>query len=189
MDEPIPHLILGLWVAWAAYWWAASRGTKSIRRHESVVSRAAHLGPIALAAILLAVRSAPGWLGLRWLPLSPVTYWIGVGLVIVGLGFTVWARVVLGGNWSATVTVKHDHEIVRSGPYRWLRHPIYTGLLLAFVGCAVALGEWRGIVAVAIVWAALWRKLRLEERWLTEEFGTRYSDYRRETWALIPFVL
>ena len=112
-----------------------------------------------------------------------------VGVVILGLGFTICARIALGGNWSATVTVKHGHEIVRSGPYRWLRHPIYTGLLLAFVGCAVALGEWRGIVAVAIVWAALWRKLRLEERWLTEEFGARYSDYRRETWALIPFVL
>lgn len=189
MDEPIPHLIPGLWVAWAVYWCVASRGTKTTRRRESLGSRAAHLGPLALAAILLLLRSVPGWLGLRWLPASGTTYAVGVGLVVLGLGFSVWARIALAGNWSATVTVKHDHTIVRSGPYRWLRHPIYTGLLLAFVGCAVALGEWRGMVALAIVAAALWRKLRLEERWLTEEFGTRYSDYRRETWALIPFVL
>src|SRR6185312_1899697 len=71
-------------------------------------------------------------------------YWIGIALLIAGLGFSIWARRRLGRNWSGTVTVKHDHELVRTGPYRWVRHPIYTGILLGFVGSTVALDEWRG---------------------------------------------
>jgi len=96
---------------------------------------------------------------------------------------------VLGGNWSGSVTLKREHEIIRSGPYRWIRHPIYTGLLLAFVGSALARPEWRGGLAVLIVVVALWRKLRLEERWLAELFGPAYSDYKRHSWALLPFVI
>ena len=109
-------------------------------------------------------------------------------LVVLGLACSVAGRVLLGNNWSGIVTLKQHHELIRSGPYRWVCHPIYTGLLLAFAGSALARGEWRGVLAVAIASAALWRKLRLEERWLTEEFGPRYLEYRRGTWALIPFV-
>ena len=96
---------------------------------------------------------------------------------------------MLGRNWSGIVTVKQDHELVRSGPYRWVRHPIYTGLLIAFVGTAISRGEWRGVLAVLIVFAALWRKLQLEERWMIETFGDAYLRYRAEVRALIPFVL
>ena len=189
MTELPGHVIPALWLAWGLYWVVSARGGKTVRRRESWVSRAAHLVPLMIAGLLVAVPSLPGWLGARWLPDTGGAYLTGVGLVAFGLGFSVWARVVLGGNWSATVTLKRGHEIVRAGPYTWIRHPIYTGLLLAFAGCGVARGEWRGILAVLIAGAALWRKLRLEERWLTEEFGTRYTDYRRETWALIPFVV
>jgi len=101
----------------------------------------------------------------------------------------VWARVHLGGNWSGIVTLKEDHELVRRGPYRWVRHPIYSGLLLAIAGSAVVRGEWRGFLALAIAFAALWRKLKLEERWLGETFGEQYAAYRRRVSALIPFVL
>jgi protein-S-isoprenylcysteine O-methyltransferase Ste14 len=181
--------ITGLWLAWALYWWWSSRGVKRAVRRESPASRAAHIVPLAAAALLVGLPELPGWLGSRWLPAGTTPQWLGVGLVAAGLALSVWARRVLGGNWSATVTLKEDHEIIRAGPYRLVRHPIYTGLLVAFTGCAVARGEWRGLVAVAIAAAALWRKLALEERWLTEEFGARYSDYRRQTRALIPFIL
>ena len=107
----------------------------------------------------------------------------------LGLGLSVWARVHIGGNWSAIVTIKRDHALVRDGPYRYVRHPIYTGILLAFVGSALARDEWRGVLATAIAFAALWRKLRLEELWLTEVFGDEYRRYRNEVRALIPFVL
>ena len=70
-----------------------------------------------------------------------------------------------------------------------MRHPIYTGLLLALIGSALFRGEWRGVVAVALAAASIWRKLRIEERWMREQFGAVYEDYSRRVPALIPFVL
>jgi protein-S-isoprenylcysteine O-methyltransferase Ste14 len=182
-------LIPAMWIGWGLYWWLSAYGVKPVRRRESFASRAAHVVPLIVAAALLSAPFLPGWLGGRWLPHSPAVYWIGVAAVAIGLAISIWARFVIGRNWSGTVTLKEDHEMVESGPYRHVRHPIYSGLLLAFLGSAVAWGEWRGLVALAIVSAALWRKLRLEERWLGEQFGSRYADYRSSTWALIPWVL
>ena len=109
-------------------------------------------------------------------------------ITALGLALTVWARLVLGTNWSGSVTVKQDHTLVRRGPYRMVRHPIYTGLLLAFAGSALARGEWRGLLAVLIAWLALWRKWRLEERWMAETFGPAYSDYAARTPAIFPRI-
>jgi len=85
--------------------------------------------------------------------------------------------------------VKEDHELITSGPYGWVRHPIYTGLLLAIVGCALARGEWRGLLAVALVFGALWHKLKLEEKWMREQFGETYVVYSRRVAALVPHIL
>ena len=182
-------LIPGLWLLWGLYWWLASYGVKRVVRRESVLSRAAHYVPLAVAAVLLGMHTVPGWLGQRWIARSWALFLTGATLVLLGLLFSVWARIVLGGNWSGAVTLKQHHEIVRTGPYRWIRHPIYTGLILAFLGSAVARGEWRGVLAVVIVFLALWRKLRLEERWLADSFGAVYAEYRRHSWALIPLIL
>ena len=84
------------------------------------------------------------------------------------------------------VTLKQDHELIRSGPYRWVRHPIYTGLLLAVLGSAIALGEWRGLIALALVTAAFLRKIAIEERFLTEQFGGVYAHYSRKVPSLVP---
>jgi len=124
----------------------------------------------------------------RFLPRSYAAYWTGTALVVLGLAFSVWARMHLGRNWSGTVTVKQEHELVRGGPYARVRHPIYTGLLLAFIGTAIVRGEWRGVLAVLIIFAALWRKLRLEERYMVETFGDEYRRYREHSAALIPFI-
>jgi hypothetical protein len=129
------------------YWWISSYSVKRAVRQESALSRAAHFVPLGLAGVLLTVRSVPGWLGKRWIAPSSVVSIVGVTLVAVGLLFSVWSRITLGGNWSGSVTIKQNHEIVRTGPYRWIRHPIYTGLVLAFLGSAVARGEWRGVLA------------------------------------------
>jgi protein-S-isoprenylcysteine O-methyltransferase Ste14 len=185
----IKNLIPLLWLAWLAYWRYAAYGVKPVQRRESVASRLGHILPLVIAGLLIAAPTLPGWLGQRFWPRSWMHYWIGVSVVAVGLGFAVWARRALGRNWSGTVTLKEEHELIRSGPYRWIRHPIYTGLVLGFVGTALARGEWRGVVAVLIVVAALWRKLRLEELWMRELFGAQYDDYRRHSWALIPWVL
>ncbi len=87
------------------------------------------------------------------------------------------------------MTLKEDHDLITSGPYGVVRHPIYTGILLAFAGQAIARGEWRCIVGVLIAAWAFWRKLRIEERWMLERFGERYQSYRQHVAALIPFVI
>jgi len=92
-------------------------------------------------------------------------------------------------NWSQAVTLKEDHELITSGPYALVRHPIYTGLLIAFAGSAIARGEWRGLLAVALVFVALWRKLKLEERWMRSHFGEAYETYSRRVSALLPYVI
>jgi protein-S-isoprenylcysteine O-methyltransferase Ste14 len=185
------HLVPAVWIAWIVYWRISAAGVKSAQRRESPASRAAHLVPILIAALLLWVNPIPGGgvLFERFLPRSYGAYWTGTLLLALGLAYSVWARVTIGRNWSATVTVKEDHELVRSGPYARVRHPIYSGLLLGFIGTAIVRGEWRGVLAALIVLAALWRKLRLEERWMTETFGDEYRHYREHTAALIPYLL
>ncbi len=187
-------VIPALWFAWFVYWNIAAIGAKAVRRRESWGSRAAHIVPLTLAVMLLAIRPSPPppawaeWLYLPFLPTTAAGYWIGVAILAAGLGFSIWARISLGGNWSGTVTLKQGHELIRTGPYRFVRHPIYTGLLAGFVGSAIAIGEWRGPVAVALVLYAFLRKIRLEERWMMETFGARYAAYRAEVRALVPFV-
>lgn len=183
-------LFPAMWLSWAAYWWALSRDVKAAARRESMPSRLAHIVPLLLAMVLLWLPSFPiPVLGDRFLPIAVWPFWAGSVLTLVGLLFTVWARVHLGRNWSGIVTVKEGHELITSGPYGVVRHPIYTGLLLAFIGSAVARGEWRGVLAVALVLWALWRKLRIEELWMREQFASTYQAYSQRVAALVPFLL
>ena len=190
MEIVYKYSIPALWMAWGAYWWIAARNVKQTTRQESFGSRFAHIGPLLLAALLLTLPDLPlPWLYERFASASALRFWLGTALVAAGLAFAVWARVTLGRNWSGTVTLKQDHELVRAGPYRFVRHPIYTGLLAGFLGTAIAMGQWRAVLALVIVFVALWRKLLLEERWMAEQFGDAYARYRREVAALIPCLL
>jgi protein-S-isoprenylcysteine O-methyltransferase Ste14 len=123
----------------------------------------------------------------RFLPQGDVFPVLGTVLLAAGLGFSVWARRHLGRNWSAHVVVKQGHELVRTGPYRWVRHPIYTGILLALLGMVVAFGEWRGLLAMGFALLSFAVKSGQEERRMGEVFP-EYEQYRRETAALIPFI-
>jgi protein-S-isoprenylcysteine O-methyltransferase Ste14 len=183
------ELIGGLWLLWCLYWFVAAGATKATARRESLASRATHLIPLVIGLILIAIPRLPGnVLSGHVLPPSLALYWVGIGLMVAGLGFTVWARVHLGANWSGTVTLKESHELVRSGPYAWVRHPIYTGLLTAILGNAIARDEWRAVIGFALVVASLVWKLKLEERWMREIFGDQYVKYAREVRALVPGV-
>jgi protein-S-isoprenylcysteine O-methyltransferase Ste14 len=176
-----------MWLSWAAYWWLASLGAKRVDRREPLGSRLLHLLPLTFAFWLLwADRLGGSILNERMFPSAPWIVWAATLITAAGLLFAVWARVHLGRNWSGTVTIKQDHELIVSGPYAIVRHPIYTGLLIAFVGSALARGEWRGLIAILLAWATLWRKLRVEERWMTERFGQEYEAYRRRVPALVP---
>jgi protein-S-isoprenylcysteine O-methyltransferase Ste14 len=182
--------LIGLiWLGWCLYWYVASHNVKTVRRMESRSSRAANIIPLVVAIILLAIPDHGGWYGAQFIQRSLATYWAGVAILVIGLGFSIWARRRLGRNWSGTVTLKDDHELVRTGPYRWVRHPIYTGILLGIAGSALSLGEWRGLASIALATFAFWLKIRLEERWMIETFGDSYRRYRSEVSALIPFVL
>jgi len=178
-----------LWLAWLAYWMVAAANVKAVRRREAFVTRFGHVALSVLAAALLAWpdRWLP-WLDERFLPPTMIAYWLGLLMLAVGIAFAVWARHDLGRNWSGTVTVKQDHELIRSGPYRLVRHPIYTGLLLAILGTAVAFGEWRGLLAFALLTGSLLLKLRIEERLMSESFPDEYARYRAEVPALIPCI-
>lgn len=180
-------LVFALWAAWAAYWFANARGNKLTVREESPASRLGHVVPLLLAAALLAVPRLP-WAGLDTHLLRPTLglYWSGVAVLLGGIVLSIYARRTIGRNWSGTVTLKIDHELVRSGPYRYVRHPIYSALLLGYLGTALIRDEWRGILALLIAYAALWRKLKLEERWMLEAFEDSYRHYRSEVPALIP---
>jgi protein-S-isoprenylcysteine O-methyltransferase Ste14 len=146
-----------------------------------------HIVPLAVGIALLATLHVPyAWLAMRILPPSAGWFWLGLALVVLGLACSVAARVWLGNNWSGMVTLKQDHELIRSGPSQVVRHPIYTGLLLAILGSAIALGEWRRVVALALVAAAILRKIAIEERFLTQQFGAAYARYRAEVPALVP---
>src|SRR5271165_2989861 len=179
-----------MWLSFLAYWWAISRNVKETERQESGPSRLARLVLIVCAAALLWLPSVPSpLLDERFLPAGAWCFWSGAAVTAGGLLFAVWARRHLGKNWSQAVTLKEDHELITSGPCALVRHPIYTGFLLGFVGCAVARGEWRGLLAVALVFVALWRKLRLEETRMRAQFGESYGIYSRRVAALVPHVI
>ena len=183
------RLIFWLWSGWGLYWMLAALRSKATRRREPLASRLAHLLPLAVGATLFA-WPARGWSALAWQlwPPSLSTVWLGVALVVAGLAFAVWARVHLGGNWSGTVTVKQGHELIRSGPYAYVRHPIYTGLITALLGTAVASGTVRAAIGLAIIVASFVRKSRTEEDFMRETFPGEYPRYSAEVPALIPFT-
>ncbi len=183
------QLMLGMWLAWGLYWLVSGFTNKANQRRESAASRLSHVLPLLVGVYLIVWPQVaiPG-LSTALLPDVLARYWLAVALVALGLGFTVWARVHLGRNWSGTVTQKEGHELIRSGPYAYVRHPIYTGLLAALLGSAIALGELRGFLGVAIVLGAFWRKLRIEEGFMRELFPGQYERYMAEVPALVPFT-
>ena len=114
---------------------------------------------------------------------------IGLSFSAFGAGIACWSRYTLGKNWSLSVQKKESHELIQDGLYKYVRHPIYTGLILLFIGNTLLVGDYRGIIAVIIVFISFWFKLKKEEKLLTETFGKRYLEYIAKTKALIPFVI
>jgi protein-S-isoprenylcysteine O-methyltransferase Ste14 len=179
-----------LWGAWAVYWLVSALGNKPTVRRESLVARLAYVLPLIVGAVLIGAHRAPwaGWLGMRLWPHSPTPSRTGLALVVVGLVFAVWARVHLGRNWSGIVTVKEGHELIRTGPYALVRHPIYTGLITAVLGSAIISATVRAAVGLAIIAISLTVKSRIEERFMRETFADQYLRYREEVPALVPFT-
>jgi len=180
-------LSAALWVLFIVYWSVAAGNASPVKSSESPRSRQLHQ-LLMYGAIVLAFLRLPG-LNRRWLPAAPAVVVAGLALHAVSVLLAVWARRHLGRNWSGAITAKEQHQLVRTGPYRWLRHPIYTAMLGMLAGTAVVSGEMHALIAMAILIIAYWRKIRLEERQLLKIFGTEYETYRRESWAVIPGLL
>ncbi len=189
MDAWPTWLIVSLWIVWFAFWRLAATGGAEVADRESAWSRASYLLPMMLVIVLMMGPPSPSWLTHPLIPGGWIRYWIGVALVVSGLGFTVWARRIVGKNWSGRIAIRSDQHLVRSGPYRWIRHPIYTGGLIAVLGTGVAAGRVSGLLAFALACAAPGHKIRIEERWLMQEFGDDYRAYRKSSWRLMPFIL
>jgi protein-S-isoprenylcysteine O-methyltransferase Ste14 len=182
-------LFATLWIAYCMYWWAMAAGVKAAERIEPESPRLLRLGLMVTAIALLALPRFPvPILNFRFLPPVAWPFWLGATLTVTGLLFAAWARRCLGANWSPAVTIKQNHELITAGPYAVVRHPIYTGLLLALLGSAIARAQWRGLFAVLLVFLALYRKLKLEELWMHSQFGASYDGYCGRVAALIPYL-
>jgi protein-S-isoprenylcysteine O-methyltransferase Ste14 len=188
MREWAAALIGLVWLSWFVLYRFVTQAASSDEQVESSWSRASYIIPMFVGTGLVVWPGWPGWLGERVLPPWPALYWAGLSLTIGGLGFSTWARAVLGANWSGTVALKVGHELVQAGPYRWIRHPMYSGVLVAMAGTALASGRVHAFAGFVIALLALWYKSRIEETWMKQAFGASYSVYARATWALFPWL-
>lgn len=192
MSEYIKSALKIVWLIVVSYWIISGFRAKKARRQESLTKRfALYWLPIIIALLLL----GPGnWYGHGWLRENFAAHtntvgFIGLSFCIVGGIIVCYARYLLGSNWSLSVQQKEQHVLIKSGIYSLIRHPIYTGLLMLFTGNAIIVGDYRGILAVVIVFVSLWLKLRKEEQLLAETFGMEYTRYKMKTKAIIPYVL
>jgi protein-S-isoprenylcysteine O-methyltransferase Ste14 len=171
------------WLLFSIYWEIASKDAAKATSSESQLSRGFH---VLLANLAIFIEIAPIYGFGRFLPVSYRIMAAGFVIELMGLSLSIWARRHLGRNWSGEISIKVEHQLVRSGPYGRLRHPIYTALLTMYVGAALVSGRWLALVGLALAVFAYWRKIRLEEANLNAAFGADYDAYSRESWALLP---
>lgn len=176
----------GLWIAFIAYWSVAAKNSGAAKSSESRRSRSVH-ELLLNGGLLLLFLPIPGLT--RYFP-GPSRFLILAGLGVQAAFFLLawWSRRHLGRNWSTRVRIAEEHELIRSGPYRLVRHPIYTAMLGMALGTTIVSGQYHSLLGFLIIAIAYWRKIRIEEAALREAFGAEYDEYRRESWALVPLI-
>ena len=180
-------VIEACWLVLGIYWVVSAVSTKKVAVNENTGLRVFRLIMLAFMLVLL----MPNWLsmgplGRPFVPRHSDIVWLGAALTALGVALAIWARWNLGRNWSDRVVLKVDHELIRSGPYRYLRHPIYTGVLLALAGTALTIGEWRGVLATVLLGTNYYVKATREERILAANFGEAFTEYKRGTGFFLP---
>jgi protein-S-isoprenylcysteine O-methyltransferase Ste14 len=183
-------IIPACWISFSVIWLLAAAFNKRSIYRESGAQRLRYWILLVLAFLLLTKRHRlPYPLDVRIISATATVEWMAGILCIAGLAFCVWARATLGRNWSGTITLKEGHELIERGPYRLVRHPIYTGLLTMFLATAIAFGHLGGFVAVALAFASFWIKLIEEEKLMRQQFPEQYRSYEQRVKRIIPFVL
>jgi protein-S-isoprenylcysteine O-methyltransferase Ste14 len=180
-------LIQGPWIILCAYWVAGALKTRRTVSQESSASRAVFILLEILGYFLL--FSDIGEIGILGHRVVHRTYALSVAAVAltwIGIAIALWARRNLGQYWSARVTLKEDHKLIRTGPYAHFRHPIYSGIDLAAVGAALAIDKWRCVAGVVLIVLGYWMKAKKEESMLAAQFGEAFKEHCRHTGFLIP---
>jgi protein-S-isoprenylcysteine O-methyltransferase Ste14 len=181
------YLIEGPWIVFVAYWAAGALKTRRTVSHESRASRYGMLLlEIAGFVLLFSEGAGIGVLGHRVIHRNYAFAVTGVALTWIGIAIALWARWYLGQYWSARVTLKEGHELIRTGPYAHFRHPIYSGIDLAAIGGALAIDQWRCVAGVCLIVLGYWIKARKEESMLTAQFGEAFEEHCRRTGFLLP---
>lgn len=175
------------WLVFLVYWLLASLRVNRIERREPSGEKLLRIAVLVGSWYLLSENNPRfGVLNRRFVPFQWWILIVGAVLTWVGVAFAIWARYHIGRYWSASVALKAGHELIRTGPYSRIRHPIYTGILLALAGTALAVGRYRGLVAMAVVLIALIRKSKQEEALLSSKFGTAFEEHCRQTGFFLP---
>ena len=179
-----------LWIVWYAVWIAWAFQSKKTQQRESIASRLSYTVILIPAVWLVFFAHRLGfWWHRSIFTATAVTGSVAVALTALGFALTLWARYILGSNWSGNVTIKVAHQLIRTGPYRFVRHPIYTGIIVAAAGTAIALDQTRGLIALALLWLGFNIKRLKEEQFMRQTFGEQYAAYSESTGAIFPSLL
>jgi protein-S-isoprenylcysteine O-methyltransferase Ste14 len=185
--QPDVHGYIGAaWIVLAVVWLVGAFTTKKTVRSQPGRNRIVYVTLVLLGSLLFNLQF--GFLALRFVPMSAAAAYTGLALTVVGVAFTIWARFYLGSNWSGKPTIKEGHTLIRSGPYAVVRHPIYGGILVGLLGTAIAQGKLGSLIGTVLVLIAFKVKSRLEETFMTEQFGAEYLNYKEQVKGLIPFI-
>jgi protein-S-isoprenylcysteine O-methyltransferase Ste14 len=189
--DPLARIVISTcWGVFVFVWVLAAIFTKRTVYHQSGARRLRYLIPIVLGWFLVfrGYRLAPPF-NVHIIPETDAILVAAAILCLCGLGFCLWARAVLGRNWSGTVTLKENHELIVRGPYRLVRHPIYTGLLAMLIATAMEQGHIAGMIGLVLVFISFWIKLSDEEEVMRTQFSDQYHAYQLRTKRIVPFVL
>jgi protein-S-isoprenylcysteine O-methyltransferase Ste14 len=186
MNDP-GNLIRAAWLVFVLYWIFAGLSVNRIKSREPAGARLTRLAVIAATLLLLNANfGSSGFLGRRFIPFTRSMPWLGAILTVAGVAFAIWARFHIGRYWSGTVALKVGHELIRTGPYAHIRHPIYTGILVMLAGTALAIGRYAALLAFLLLLADLTWKSRREETLLAQEFGAAFEEHRSHTGFFFP---
>ncbi len=179
--------VIILWIGFALSWIAAMPWSSKVEKRVGMGREIAYRVVLIVGGVIGAIpaHGYEGALRLWYLPYK--TVWPTIGLIAIGFAFAWWARIWLGALWSGQVTKKENHRVVDTGPYRIVRHPIYTGILLSVYATMALKGTVLSLAAAVIITIGLWMKARLEERFLREDLGAAYDAYRARVPMLMPF--